>query len=367
MSIASAITAAQSRVADAYTAISNKGGTLPATQNLANMPTAINSIPTGGGSGIGINREVSGSGIYQQPSTNFSFSLPSTATNMSPYVMYYVFRNCTGITSVDLSSLTSLTGTYALYYTFNGCTNITGAIDLSNLTTIDASSVMQNAFYGCTGITSVDLGSLVTVKGSYTMGSAFYGCTGITSIDLSSLTTVIENYAMQNVFYNCTGLTGTIDLSSVSVVRGQFAMSSMFRGCTNITGINLSGLTTIGQNNATQDYGQFTWCFHSTGITSITFTNLEKIYCTGGTSTSYGTFANNPTLEKLYFPKLTTITYGSGASSANQAACKNVFYGCSSLTELHFASTNKTAIESTPGYSTLWGIGAGSATVYFDL
>lgn len=48
MSIASAIVAAQGRVADAYTAISNKGGTLPATQNLANMPAAINSIPSGG-------------------------------------------------------------------------------------------------------------------------------------------------------------------------------------------------------------------------------------------------------------------------------------------------------------------------------
>ena len=48
MSIASAITAAQGRVADCYTAISNKGGTLPATQDLSNMPTAINSISTGG-------------------------------------------------------------------------------------------------------------------------------------------------------------------------------------------------------------------------------------------------------------------------------------------------------------------------------
>lgn len=47
MSIASAIQNAQGRVADCYTAISNKGGTLPATQNLSNMPTAISSIPTG--------------------------------------------------------------------------------------------------------------------------------------------------------------------------------------------------------------------------------------------------------------------------------------------------------------------------------
>lgn len=48
MSIASAILQAQQRVANAYTAISAKGGTLPATQNLANMPTAIGSISTGG-------------------------------------------------------------------------------------------------------------------------------------------------------------------------------------------------------------------------------------------------------------------------------------------------------------------------------
>lgn len=49
--IADAITAAQGRVADCYTAISNKGGTLPATQNLANMPIAISSIPSGGSGG----------------------------------------------------------------------------------------------------------------------------------------------------------------------------------------------------------------------------------------------------------------------------------------------------------------------------
>lgn len=68
MSIASAIQNAQQRVANAYTAISNMGGTLPATQNLANMPTAIASIPTGGSDPqmykiIGANISVSGYGI----------------------------------------------------------------------------------------------------------------------------------------------------------------------------------------------------------------------------------------------------------------------------------------------------------------
>lgn len=58
MSIATAITAAQGKVANAYTAVSNKGGTLPATQNLSNLPTAISSIPSGGGGGGSGTRDV---------------------------------------------------------------------------------------------------------------------------------------------------------------------------------------------------------------------------------------------------------------------------------------------------------------------
>ena len=47
MSIASAIATKQQQVADSYTAVSNKGGTLPQTQNLTNLATAISSIPSG--------------------------------------------------------------------------------------------------------------------------------------------------------------------------------------------------------------------------------------------------------------------------------------------------------------------------------
>lgn len=46
--IKQAILSLKSRIADAYTAIAAKGGTLPATQDSASLPTAIASIPTGG-------------------------------------------------------------------------------------------------------------------------------------------------------------------------------------------------------------------------------------------------------------------------------------------------------------------------------
>lgn len=47
--IKQAILSLKSRIADAYTAIVEKGGTLPATQDSANLPSAIASIPSGGG------------------------------------------------------------------------------------------------------------------------------------------------------------------------------------------------------------------------------------------------------------------------------------------------------------------------------
>lgn len=45
--IKAAILALKGRVADAYTAIQTKGGTLPATQDSVNLPAAIASIPSG--------------------------------------------------------------------------------------------------------------------------------------------------------------------------------------------------------------------------------------------------------------------------------------------------------------------------------
>lgn len=45
MSISSEITRITGNIADAYTAVSGKGGTLPSAQNSANLPAAIESIP----------------------------------------------------------------------------------------------------------------------------------------------------------------------------------------------------------------------------------------------------------------------------------------------------------------------------------
>ena len=232
MSIASAIVTKQQQVAAAYTAVSNKGGTLPATQNLTNLATAIDSIPSGGGSFIGIPREVK-NGVYQMPTTSFTFSLPSDVTDVGNHGLSYAFYGCTGLTSVDLSSLTSV-----------------------------GNSSLQSAFYGCTGLTSVDL-SLTTVLDGNGLNYAFYGCIALTTVDLSSLTSVGTN-GLNYAFYGCTSLT-SIDFPALTTVSGTSGLANAFRKCTGLSDIYFRALTTssFGSNK-----NQFNNMMNSTGTTT---------------------------------------------------------------------------------------------------
>lgn len=203
MSIASEITRINTNIANAYTACDGKGVTMPQTQNSANLATTISSIPSGGGGG-GIPREVV-NGVYQVPVSSFTFSLPSNATDIGAYALIYAFFNSTGLTSVDLSSLESVSGSYAFYYAFSS-TGLT-SVDLGGLTTITASNAFNNAFG--TGLTSVDLSSLESVSGSYAFYFAFTN-TSLSSLSFPSLTSnsfgsyTDQFHSMLNGVNNCT-------------------------------------------------------------------------------------------------------------------------------------------------------------------
>lgn len=308
MSIATAIQNAQWKVANAYTAVSTKGGTLPATQNLSNLPTAINSIPTQ--EDIGVPRVVD-NGVYKMPTQDFTFTLPDGATDLGNFALNNAFRSCPALKSIDFNDLTTVSGNNALQY----------------------------AFLGCSGLTSIDLSGLTTISGNDAFSNAFYSCTNLTSADLSGLTTATSQNAVNRIFY----------------------------ACTKLESVSFSNLVVIGNQNATgNNYAQFAGAFYNTKITTLTFPKLEKIYCTGGATATFGTFNGNNKIEKMYFPKLDTITYGNGATSTYQNACKYIFSDCNLLTELHFASANQSAIQATTGYSTKWWAPS-TCTIYFDL
>ena len=313
---------------------------------------------------IGIQREIS-NGVFQNIA-NYDFKIPDGVTNIGRYSLYGAFYGDTGLKSVDFNDVTTLGNVGSATNAFYGCTNLTN-VSINNLTTVSGTSVLASAFFGCTGLTSLDLSSITTISGSSGMSTMCRGCTNLASIDVSGLTTINGANALTTCFRQCTSLT-SVDFPNLVTISSTGALNSTFYGCTGLTSATFPKLKTIGSNVSTAISSQFSSCFNGcTNLTTLTFPELEKIYCTGAATVSLGTFANNDTIQKMYFPKLDTITYGSGASSTNQNACKNVFAGCSALTELHFAEANQSAIEATDGYPTAWGRGAGNVTIYFDL
>ena len=294
-----------------------------------------------------------------------SVDLSSLTTVSGSSGMYQAFYGCTSLTSVSFPSLTTVSGTSGMQYAFQNCRNLT-SVDLTSLETVSGGIGMSHVFQDCISLTSVDLSSLTTVSGSQALVGVFQGCTSLTSVSFPSLTTISGSNGMSYAFQGCTSLT-SVDLSSLTTVSVSQGMSGAFSGCTNLTSVDFSSLEQIGTDSSSTNYGHFSNAFYNcNNLTSVSFPELTAIYCTGG-SPSDGTFYNNTKVQKFYFPKLTTITYGTGASSANQNACKQVFSNCSSLTELHFGAANQSAIEASPGYSTAWGRGAGNVTIYFDL
>ena len=99
-------------------------------------------------------------------------------------------------------------GTKGLYYTFYELKGIT-SVDLSSLTTVGIDS-MYYAFCHCTGITSVNLSSLQSV-GDKGLAYAFYNCKLLTAISFPSLTDVQTNSfgssTYEGAFRNCAALT----------------------------------------------------------------------------------------------------------------------------------------------------------------
>lgn len=243
----------------------------------------------------------------------------------------------------------------------------------SDLTITGFTKVAQYAFYykfvRNTGIKTVNFADLEQAATSYCMQYAFYYCTGLTSASFPKLTTINGSSAFGNVFYGCTALK-TVDLSKVTTINTSSSMQYLFYGCTNLESVDFSALTTIGVATSganASNNRHFYYAFNNCNkLTSITFPNLTAIYCNGN-GTSYGSFANNNKIEKLYFPKLTTMTWSTGYTNANRAQpIENMFYSCSALTEIHFALTNKTAVEGLTGYSAKWGAPA-NCSILFDL
>lgn len=304
MSIASAIATKQQQVADSYTAVSNKGGTLPATQNLTNLATAISSIPSGGGGGYS-----------ELPSYQVENGVAS--------------RRSITLTNDNFSNITNV-NVYGFYCCYSNATSLTGTVSMPNLISISHNGLREAFSY--TNITSADLSKLVNI-GEYGLYRAFEH-SKITSLNLQSLQNINETYGLGGVCYYCEELTD-VNLSNLSEISGSYGMNGAFNRCSNLVSVRFPKLSSLAASRAM-----------------------------GGNLTSHGAFGYCTNLQDVYFNSLTTSSFGTTYNNQFQNLLYNT--GNSVIHTIHFPSNLESTISGLTGYP-LFGGTSGYVVCAFDL
>ena len=167
-----------------------------------------------------------GDGVFAGCTQLTSFSAPLMTSSGGTDATYGtaqqgVFRDCTGLTTVNLPSLRTTS-----QYFFRCCTNLT-SVTFTGLTQIGGFT-----FQNCTGLTKLKFPAAVT----NISGNAFNGCTNLTAVIFPNITSVPS--ATTASFTGSPILNGTCYvyvpeslLASVKSASNWTAISDMIRAC----------------------------------------------------------------------------------------------------------------------------------------
>jgi len=306
MSIASAIVAKQQQVADAYTAISNKGGTLPQTQDMTNMATAIASIPSG-----------------TTPTGTISITTNGTY-DVTNYATADVSVSGGGGTKYGCTIDTLLGDVDANGYL--NYPNVSSNVVFNGVKDLGDDGILQYKFYHNNGVNSASFPDLTTISGSNGLAWCF-SYSSITSIDFPKLETITGNSGLAN-----------------------FA-----RQCPNLTQVNISKLKKASASSS------MTYAFYRTAIQELRFTALEDISANYVLQSALGYCRS---LTDVYFNALKTTSFGSRYTNQFTNMMSNT--GTTVTHTIHFPSNLQSTISGLNGYP-LFGGTSGYVTLSFDL
>ena len=261
-------------------AIRTKGGTSSQLAFPSGFVSAINNIPTGGGSTL-ITKNIGANGTYNASSdsadgySQVTVAVPNSYSQsdegkvvsngaLVAQTSDTVTQNDTYDTTLINSLTVNVSGGGGVSLDDVASKSLSGALTLSTATLIGTW-----AFYGMNDITSFASDSVLQIN-----GGAFRECRGLTSISFPNCTTFSGN---DGVFYDAVALTN-VYLPKVSSALPNYA----FRGCTSLVNLALPEGTSV--------YTQvFDGC-----------SNLEKLDMGGnGGSLSANSLKNAPKLNVL--------------------------------------------------------------------
>lgn len=407
MSVKSELEKLRTNIDAAYDTVEEKGGTVPAQRTTANLVSSIKSITGGSEYGVTVEAfvgQTDADGRYTAPSAPLEITFDGVKSVGSGAMRNYLrcddknrtasfsypdlesvesgafdsaFRTCQCKLSVDFPNLSSV-GSSAFSNAFASTTNLTSlsfpsvtvldqirAMDLmcsgsvglkevhfDSLEAVTAEGCLNSAFRSCSNLEVATFPKLKTVSGRLGMQSIFSLDAKLASVDFPELENVSGDNAFNQAFSSCSKLSH-IGFPKLKYISGTQAFYQSFPRCTNLKSIEFPSLKGIGNTEGYMCGNVFATAFKETQIQSLNFPELEYIIQDSLWGVC-GCFAENPTLKRLYFPKLRWIY------DATMLA------GCS-VTEIHFSAEHKDDIEGSDGYGTVWGQGAETAQVFFDL
>ena len=146
-------------------------------------------------------------------------------------------KSIEGLEHLNTSQVTSMGSM------FRGCSSLT-SLDLSSFNTSQVAD-MSGMFFDCESLTTLDLSSFDTLK-VRSMSWMFSGCESLTTLDLSCFDTS-QVTCMRGMFLGCSSLT-SLDLSRFDTSEVT-DMSDMFRGCSSLTDLDLTCFDTSEVTN----------------------------------------------------------------------------------------------------------------------
>ena len=315
MSIATAITNLQGKIANAYTAIENKGGTLPATQDAENLSATIEAMPTGGG----------GPDYGTGGLSNIFYTPNGDGENMK------WFGNVSSITFTGIKSIADMN---FAFYNNNGV--YLKSVSFPDLEVLSGDSSWSNSFYFNRNLSSITFPKVsAIVNANNLFSNAFTNCYNLSSLSFPEVKYIIGGSSS----YATNGIFGTYNSGYIKEVSFP-KLEYVDKGCP----LRMNTLTSI---------------------TQLTFPELTAVYCSISSVSSDAGFSQNGKITALYLPKLSVMTTSAPGTPNPANDLSTIFSGCGNLVEIHFGAANESILTAATGYATKWG--ASNATIYFDL
>ena len=174
------------------TAINNKGGTLTTTDTFASYPSAIDSLPSGGGDSL---KEF----LDETKNANYLFCGYSNAGAYTTWFYNLTYERLQKILSYDATS--SVTEMYGMFYYCRALTS-TPTINTSSVT------LMGSMFSYCYNLTTIDISHMNITSTSNSTQFA-YNCYSLTKLIIRNMDSIPA--LNSNAFYKCYHFTGTTD------------------------------------------------------------------------------------------------------------------------------------------------------------